>query len=62
MSITGVVENGTIKLPAGTHLPDGTAVRIEPIASEPPKPFAERYAAFVGAVKDAPPDLAANVD
>lgn len=30
MSFTGTVENGAIKLPKGVHLPDGTAVRIEP--------------------------------
>ena len=28
MSITAVVENDTIKLPAGVHLPDGTRVVI----------------------------------
>lgn len=30
MSFTGTVEKGTIKLPKGVHLPDGTEVRIEP--------------------------------
>ena len=29
MSITASVENDTIKLPAGIHLPDGTEVQIE---------------------------------
>ena len=33
MSITGTVENGTIKLPAGVHLPDGTQVRVETVES-----------------------------
>ena len=32
MSITATVENDTIKLPAHVHLPDGTQVRLEPIA------------------------------
>lgn len=30
MSITATVENDTIKLPPGVHLPDGTEVTIEP--------------------------------
>lgn len=30
MSFTATVENDTIKLPAGVHLPDGTEVTIEP--------------------------------
>jgi hypothetical protein len=30
MSFTATVENDTIKLPHGVHLPDGTEVRIEP--------------------------------
>jgi hypothetical protein len=35
MSFTGTVENGTIKLPHGVHLPDGTQVTIEPQARPP---------------------------
>jgi hypothetical protein len=62
MSITAVVEKNTIKLPPGVHLPDGTPVRVEPLEPEPKAPFARRYAAFVGAVKDAPADLAAHHD
>jgi hypothetical protein len=30
MSFTASVENDTIKLPPGVHLPDGTEVSIEP--------------------------------
>ena len=29
MSITAIVENDIIRLPAGIHLPDGTAVRLD---------------------------------
>jgi hypothetical protein len=61
MSITATVENDTIKLPAGS-LPNGTQVRIEAVSVEPPKSFAERYAKYIGCVKDTPPDLASNVD
>jgi len=28
MSITAIVENDTIKLPAGIHVPDGTSVEV----------------------------------
>lgn len=34
MSITATVENDTIKLPVGVHLPDGTEVRIEPVPKD----------------------------
>ena len=67
MSITGIVENNTIKLPPGVHLPDGTEVSIEP--TTPPRDietsrqtFAERYAEFVGIWEDGPADLAAAHD
>lgn len=61
MSITATVENDTIKLPEGVHLPDGTKVHIEP---EPPKrrTVAERYASFIGIAEDMPADLAKNHD
>jgi hypothetical protein len=31
VSITAIVENDMIRLPADVHLPDGTRVRLEPI-------------------------------
>ena len=66
MSITATVENDTIKLPAGVHLPDGTTVKIEAIVEPERQPsgktFAERYAKYIGVVKDMPPDLAENLD
>ena len=61
MSITAVVEKNTIKLPEGTHLPDGTAVRIEPIEADVPN-LAERYVALIGIADDLPGDLAKNLD
>jgi hypothetical protein len=62
MSITATVENNTIKLPSGVNLPDGTTVRIQPLTEPAAQAFGSRYAKFIGAVKDAPPDLAANHD
>ena len=64
MSFTATVENGAIKLPPDVVLPNGTEVRIEPVEveSEKPRPFSERYAKFIGVVKDGPTDLADNLD
>ena len=33
MSFTGTVEGGVVKLPPEAALPDGTKVRVEPVAS-----------------------------
>jgi len=60
VSITATVENDAIKLPAGVHLPDGTTVRVEPLTEPSSESFGKRYAKFIGAVKDAPSDLAEN--
>ena len=54
MSITAIVENDTIRLPVGIHLPDGTAVRLdiggtgEP-ASQWPAGYFERTAGALAA-------------
>lgn len=67
MSFTATVENDTIKLPPGVHLPDGTTVTIVPADPAPEDGFArptiyEALKEFAGCIKDAPPDLAANHD
>jgi hypothetical protein len=66
MSIVATVENDSIKLPAGVHLPNGTKVSIETLnahsEASSEQSFAERYAKYVGVVKDAPSDLAKNHD
>lgn len=65
MSFTATVENDTIKLPPGVHLPDGTEVSIEPRehAQEEQLPtLYEVFKDFVGCIKDAPSDLAENHD
>ena len=63
MSITGIVENDTIKLPPGVHLPDGTEVRID--APEAPRPpagsFFESIRDLIGSV-EGPEDWAAEHD
>jgi hypothetical protein len=60
MSITATVENGTIKLPPGVHLPDGTKVRVETEKPGDDAPLAWMHE-FAGSVS-APSDLAAEHD
>ena len=66
MSITATVENDTIKLPPGVHLPDGTEVKVFlPGASVPPEDqtsLFERMKDFIGCIKDGPEDLASEHD
>jgi hypothetical protein len=64
MSITGIVENNTVKLPLA--VPDGTRVEVTlpatPVAESPGGTFAERYAEFIGIADDLPADFAMNHD
>ncbi len=66
MSITAVVENDTIKLPPGIHVPDGTRVEITLPEAKPQvkggKSVAQRYAKLAGLADDMPADLARNLD
>lgn len=60
MSITATVENDTIKLPPGVHLPDGTKVHIEPEGAANKNALAWMKE-FAGTVQG-PVDLAAEHD
>ena len=66
MSITGTVENDSIKLPPGVHVPDGTEVEVFlPDGSAMPEDqttLYERMKDFIGCIKDGPEDLAAEHD
>jgi hypothetical protein len=65
MSFTAVVENDTIKLPPGVHLPDGTQVTILPpeSAPKPERPtLAEVLQDFIGKAEGLPSDFAAEHD
>ena len=61
MQILATVENDTIKLPPGVHLPDGTAVRVEaePIIPAgqgwPPGYFERTAGALAGEPFERPP-------
>ena len=61
MSLEGIVQNGSIILPEGSQLPEGTLVRIEPVSDEA-KTLAARFAAIVGIVDELPSDMAKNHD
>jgi hypothetical protein len=66
MSITATVENDTIKLPPGVHVPDGTEVKVllpaETVSPEEKTTLYERMKDFIGCIKDGPEDLAAEHD
>lgn len=65
MSITATVENDTIRLPEGMHIPDGTQVVIETLerssVSEDDS-LSRCLLKFAGIADDLPSDLAANLD
>jgi hypothetical protein len=62
MCITAIVENDTIKLPAGVHLPDGTPVEIRPQTASAVDPRHAWMLEFVGIANDLPRDMAAEHD
>lgn len=59
MGFVGKVTKGTVLLPPEANLPEGTPVRVEPIA---PHTLAERLKDLIGTVHDLPPDWAENHD
>lgn len=59
MGYVGKVTKGTVVLPPEANLPEGTTVRVEPIA---PETLATRLKRVIGAVHDMPSDLAENHD
>lgn len=67
MVYRGVVKNGVVVLPEGAELPDGTQVRVEPVAggeevvNEGPT-LLEQFADVIGTVPELPPDMAQQHD
>ena len=65
MSITATVENDTIRLPEGMHIPDGTQVVIKTVeraVGSSSDSLARCLAEYAGIADDLPSDLAANLD
>jgi hypothetical protein len=61
MSITAVIEKGTIKLPKDVPWKSGTVVRIEAVDEQSPT-LLDALKEFDGMADDLPADLAANLD
>lgn len=55
----GHVANGVVVFDGSASLPEGTAVRVEPLKS---RSLADRFRNVIGCVKDLPKDLADNHD
>lgn len=66
MEIHGKVSQGVVILDDTNALPDGTLVRVEPVAKEEPSQATESVGVMMrrlaGIVKGLPPDLARNHD
>lgn len=64
MSYTGTVKGGFVKLPPGACLPDGTAVRVEPILPAPisGNELTRRLRQIAATQPDLPADMAAQHD
>jgi hypothetical protein len=59
MSFVSKVTNGTIVIPPGIKIPEGTAVRVEPLREET---LAKRLKNVIGSVEGLPPDFAEHHD
>jgi len=67
MTCKGHIRNGSVVLDEHPALPDGTEVRVEPVAAAARKTrgyrrFRVRLLAFAGTMQDMPPDMARNHD
>jgi hypothetical protein len=61
MQLEGHVVGGVIVLDDAAALPEGTRVRIEPIAASPPT-LAARFQEVIGKATSLPDDMAAQHD
>ncbi len=61
MTYRGHIEKGSVVLDEAVVLPEGTQVRIEPLAGAG-KTLAERFSDLIGCVSDLPSDMAENHD
>lgn len=62
MIYRGHVKGGVVVLDGAAGLPEGTEVRVEPVASAPGRSLAERLKDVIGSVTDLPEDMAAQHD
>ena len=59
MSFVSKVTNGTIVIPSGIKIPEGTPVRVEPL---PEETLAKRLRSVIGSVEGLPLDFAEQHD
>ena len=62
MTYRGHIKGGAVVLDEKVSLPEGTEVRVEPIAKAKPMTLAEQFKDFIGIVDDLPEDMARNHD
>ena len=63
MSYTGTIIGGVVQLPPEVSLPDGTLVRIEPVApADDRRSLVEKMKAIARSLPDLPEDWAAQHD
>ena len=62
MEYQGHVAGGVIVLDNGANLPEGTAVRVEPVEAQPPQTLYERFKDIAGKAVDLPSDFAEQHD
>lgn len=62
MSLVGHVQDGVIVFDEPIDLPNGTTVRVEPVATESPRSLADLFGDLTGSVTDLPPDMAEQHD
>jgi hypothetical protein len=67
MTYRGIVKNGVVVLGEAAELPEGTEVRVEPVARGDNFPanestLVEQFSDVIGTVPDLPPDMAEHHD
>lgn len=74
MQLEGVIVNGRVEFDTPADLPEGTRVRVEPVAAETPpptenpptekplSPLAKMLLSLAGKARGLPPDMAENHD
>jgi hypothetical protein len=62
MELTGHVSGGVVVFDADAQLPEGTQVRILPVADAEPKTLAQRLQNVIGKATSLPADMAAQHD
>jgi hypothetical protein len=62
MEYEGTIKNGVVVIENGAALPEGTRVRVVPVAESSPGTLGQRLLKFAGTAKGLPPDMARNHD